>query len=482
MDKRNWKIIYSDYSGMEKKAIELVSREMGRFINRDKGVFTLHVLACEAGEALPDTNAVVIGRWENSKLIRAYVERDEIPNNGYIVRVVDNPENHDLKLCIIAGDTKRDVFYGAVDFVDDYFACAAPRHGGLRMADEIFEQKKMPDYCHVSSPKFKTRSIFTWGQPINDYRSYIENMARLKLNQLIIWNDYVPINANDIVDYAHEYGIDVIWGYAWGWKDKCGEGDYLKTVMSNLCELKENVIKEYKEKYSCIKGDGIYFQSFTEVWKTSEDGKIIAETVADFVNDTARELLSLYPNLKIQFGLHAMSVKDNLNFIAKVDERIEILWEDCGAFPYDYNVINTAENFEETVKFTEEIIKLRPVNPIGLVYKGQMTMDWTRFVNQSGPYIMGMESEEIIHHDIEMMRPIWRNFQAEWLTNGMLAQQMAKKVYDLTGGKVNMNMAGTFSGGVWLSMALTAEIFWNPMQDWESLLQKVAKRQYIKMA
>ena len=47
IDKRNWKIIYSDYSGMEKKAVELVSKEMGALILRDKGVYTIHVLACE---------------------------------------------------------------------------------------------------------------------------------------------------------------------------------------------------------------------------------------------------------------------------------------------------------------------------------------------------------------------------------------------------------------------------------------------------
>ena len=53
-EKRNWKIIYSDYSGMEKKAIELVSKEMGALILRDKGVYTIHVLACEQ-----EKNAVI---------------------------------------------------------------------------------------------------------------------------------------------------------------------------------------------------------------------------------------------------------------------------------------------------------------------------------------------------------------------------------------------------------------------------------------
>ncbi len=39
MNKRNWKILYSTYTGMQKKAIELVSAEVGKTILRDKGVY-----------------------------------------------------------------------------------------------------------------------------------------------------------------------------------------------------------------------------------------------------------------------------------------------------------------------------------------------------------------------------------------------------------------------------------------------------------
>lgn len=43
MDKRSWQIIYSDYSGLQKKAVDLVYNELGSYILRDKGVYTLHV-------------------------------------------------------------------------------------------------------------------------------------------------------------------------------------------------------------------------------------------------------------------------------------------------------------------------------------------------------------------------------------------------------------------------------------------------------
>ena len=228
VEKRNWKIVYTDYSGVKAKAIDLVSRELGAHLNRDNGVFTIHILPCIKTEIEPECNFVVLGQYEDNEIIRKYVKKEEIPQNGYVVRVVENPENPILKIAVIAGDTPAAVFYGAVDFVDDYFTHTAPMHGGLKMANEIFNHRDLKNYCNISAPKFKTRSIFTWGQPILDYKNYIENMARLKFNQIIIWNDIVPINANDIVDYAHQFGIEIIWGYAWGWRKNVQTRNILK--------------------------------------------------------------------------------------------------------------------------------------------------------------------------------------------------------------------------------------------------------------
>ena len=57
-NKRNWKIVYSGYSGVEKKAIDLIYKEVGALILRDTGCYTLHVLACEKAEnAVMDKNS-----------------------------------------------------------------------------------------------------------------------------------------------------------------------------------------------------------------------------------------------------------------------------------------------------------------------------------------------------------------------------------------------------------------------------------------
>ena len=52
----------------------------------------------------------------------------------------------------------------------------------------------------------------------------------------------------------------------------------------------------------------------------------------------------------------------------------------------------------------------------------------------------------------------------------------------MTGGDVNMNLAGTLSGGIWFPFALTAQLFWDCTIDYDELLERVLKRQSVIMA
>jgi len=477
MDKRNWKIVYNNYSGLEKKALELIYKEMSGLILRDDGVYTLHTLECSKAGCDLDKNAVIIGVYSENEIFSKYITEDEIPADGYVVKVINNPENEDLKLALITGNRGIDVFYGAVDFVDDYFVSAIPHNGAVPMSEKLFEAV-LPDYYKASAPKVKTRGVFSWGHPINDYRNYIENMARLKLNQLILWNDFVPLNADDVVDCAHEYGIELLWGYAWGWDTDCK-----KTDITNLDKLSDEIVSEYERNYSKIKGDGIYFQSFTELAEEYIGDRLIADAVVELVNMTAQKLLKKYPELHLQFGLHAMSVKNRLNFIEKVDRRVEILWEDCGSFPYDYYpVVKSEEEYKNTVKFTDDIIALRDFGRTGLVFKGYMVMDWSRFVNQSGRFVLGNNSEKIIKHDIDMLTPAWHNLYADWFKNGKYLHDMINHVVSEYNDGINLCMAGLFSGGIWLPQAVSAEMMWNCDGEYEDILNRVYKRRCIMKA
>jgi len=480
LNKRDWKIIYSEYSGPEKKALELLSAEMGSRILRDTGVYTVHVLACERAEnAVIDKNAVLLGTYGGNRLIREFVREEEIPENGYLVTVKDNLENPQYKLVVITAREAVNVFYAAVDFVDDCFFEAAPRRGPLRFTKELFSEK-LPDYRSASAPKVKTRCVFTWGHPINDYRNYIDNMARLRLNQLIIWNDFVPINAREIIDYAHEYGIEIIWGYAWGWSRNCGD----ESVLQHLGDLKADIIRKYEEEYAQTGADGIYFQSFTEMGREKLGDRIVAEVVTEFVNDTAGALLQKYPNLRIQFGLHAMSVRERLSYLEKLDPRVSILWEDCGTFPYDYEpVVKSREAYDKTVEFTDKMLSLRDGLGCGMLYKGLMVMDWAgdHFVHQSGPFLMGMASAETVQHDREMMKPIWKEFQSRWMQNGHTVHEMTRYICKNRREEVTLGMAGQFAGGIWFPAALCAQILWDPDEPYETILRRVSCRASVDM-
>ena len=479
MQKRDWQIIYTNYSGMEKKAVELISKEMGSQILRDNGIYTIHVLACrQLKEMQPDENAVVIGLQGENELIDCFISPEEIPADGYVVKVMDNPDAAGLKLVLITAKEPAALFYGAVDFVDDYFSAAVPAHGAVKLADEIFDHP-LPDYYHASAPAVKKRSIFTWGHPINDYRDYIENMARLKLNQLIIWNDFVPLNARDIVDYAHEFGIQIIWGYAWGWSRQCDTID-----LETLDDLADQIITTYEQQYRDTGCDGIYFQSFTELYKDKIGDRLIAEVVTEFVNHVSGKLLAKYPDLFVQFGLHATSVRNHLEFIGQVDPRVEILWEDCGAFPYSYFANSQDEQaWLRTVEFTDRILNLRESGSIGMLYKGFMTLDWVgdRFVHQSGPYIMGMASHRTVEHDLRVLTPIWRRLQTEWMLNGERVLDMTRHIVEHGSKNVTLGMAGQFAGGIWLPEALCAQILWDCSRSYPEILELVSKRRSVEI-
>ncbi|MCQ2385761.1 MAG: hypothetical protein MJ078_03700, partial [Clostridia bacterium] len=115
-----WKIVYQSYEGMQKKAVALLSREIGRYVTRDPGVYTLHVLPCEKEGAMADKNAVFIGEYAKSPVLRQYIAEDEVKKDGYVVKVMENPQNPAYRYVLIAGDTDSAVFYGAVDFIDVY--------------------------------------------------------------------------------------------------------------------------------------------------------------------------------------------------------------------------------------------------------------------------------------------------------------------------------------------------------------------------
>ena len=475
-EKCKWSIQYCRFEGMQRRAVELCHRELGARVLREGTEYVIPTLSVLPYPALRTGNTVVLGRWEECPLIQAHIAREKIPAGGYAVRVMPDPEAEGHTLVLITGEGDREIFYGATDFVFDFIPAAAPKRSSVRNTWDTFH-RPLPDYFHASAPSVKTRGIWAWGHPINDYRDYIEKMAYMRLNQLILWNDFMPLNADEIIAYAHSFGIEVIWGYAWGWTTHCNDIDF-----DALDTLSQEIADQFEREYAPHGVDGIYFQSFTELHAPLLHGRLIADVVTDFVNATAAKIYEKHPDLKIQFGLHATSVKDHVANIARTDPRIEILWEDCGPAPYAYyHGPQDEAAFAENVRVTDEMIDMRENGRSGFAFKGHAVFDWTRFVHQSGPYILGEASRELIEHDRELLRPIWRIIQADWMRYGDQSWRMVRHMVEKTGGDITLCAVGdVFGGFAPYSLALTAEMLWDAACEYDELCQRVTRRGFVE--
>ncbi len=483
-----YKIIYGKYSGVEKKAVEFVSEIVSNYVS-------YAVTATEAeyvtDEELNDFNIILVGTPHSNCLIKKmsskgiFKESDE--KEGYSIKVMQSIYNPDAQMIIISGFDEKGAMYGAVDFGAYYIPYAENTHDHGRYFRELFSEEKMPDYERISAPSIKQRGLWTWGHVVYDYRKYIENMARLKMNTLIVWNDFLPLNISDVIDVAHSYGIKIYLGFSWGWDEarpayeKNGK-DFDISDESVIEQLKNGIVEKYKRDYSNLEIDGIYFQSFTETKREEINGTVIAECVVNLVNSTANELYKISPDLELQFGLHASSVKEKLEYIKKTDERIMIVWEDCGAFPYAYEP-NRVDDFDETYQLTAEIAFLRGIKEnFGVVTKGLVCLDWISFEHQKGPFVMGEHSREFIKKRTNEKEKLWKYVEAYWLENAEYAYEMVRHLDHVNDNTMITALVedGMFEENIWLPVALFGEMMWDCNKSKEKLLREVALRKDIR--
>ena len=480
MKQNDWKIIYSgNYEGITKRAINLLSKEAGRLLIREEMVYSIYVLPCEREGCEVSKCAFFIGLYDESDTIRRYIAPDELPEGGFAIKVVRNPDDEDGRFVFLTARSELELFYSVVSFLDDYVNMHAPYGGANIMPDLIFNSP-ISEGFYSEVPDHKIRSIFTWGHSINSYRDYIDNMARVKLNEVIIWNDYIPLNIEEIIDYAHSYGIRVVLGYSWGWREIGNKATEITEETIN--NLKNLIVRTYREQYAPVKCDGIYFQSFTERNEERVGGRLISEMVTEMVNDVAQQLWQITPDLRLIFGLHASSVKNRLAEISKVDPRIEILWEDCGSFPFNYSSLAPTEQaFEETLDFVKQILNIRGGRGVGFAFKSIMMLDWTKVVRQTGPYVMGENAPEIADHDRRLRAKSWRRYAANWMTNGTYAHKMMEFIRENQLTDTAMCIAGTFDGGIYLPFAIYAQMFRKNAPTYAPVLNSVAKRPCIRV-
>lgn len=461
-------IIYgNDHTALMKKAVETLSKVLLDY------TFAYPVcFAYENGRDYAQYRCIYIGTKNSNSYIAQKSKVHLTEAESYSIFVQEDT-------VIIEGHDDAGVLYGCVDFYNKYIVKHEFTNNDRRYFINIFENQ-LPDFSYTSAPSVKNRGIWSWGHVIYDYKDFLDNMLMLKMNTLIIWNDSAPYNAKEVIEYAHSCGIKIIFGFAWGWDTKCNAID-----LDTLEARSKDIFATFEREYAHQQIDGIYFQSFTELNTEYIGQTLIAQAVTDFVNKTAGLFYEKYPDLELQFGLHATSVKNKLEFIKQTDPRIRIVWENCGAFPFSY-CPNDIENFAETKAFTENIAELRGSNDkFGVVTKGFTKLDWSAFEHLEGPVSIGACSDLMKENRIIRKRKIWKYLQAHWLTNADKALEIVKTMAHRKQGDLYVTALvedGMFEENIMYPVALYAEMLWDCEASVEELISDVALRSYVTFA
>lgn len=450
---------------LQKKAISILSEIVLEY--------TYEMPVClqyEKGADYTDKRCIYVGTRDSLQYIK---DADiDIPEHseGYAIKVSGGD-------VIIAGYDDAGALYGCIDFYNKYILSLEYPHDEMNYRHNPF-CTFLPDYSTASYPSIKSRGIWTWGHVIYDYRAFIDNMVRLKMNTLILWNDYAPLNAADVVEYAHACGIKLIFGYSWLWENGCDKVD-----ISNPRASIDEIISKYEKEYLPLGADGLYFQSFTEIDREYLGGKLIAEAVTDFVNEASAALLDRYPDLELQFGLHARSVKNRLEYIERVDPRVRIVWEDCGAFPLSYVRPDDEEDIEKTLSFLRRISTLRSdEDRFGVVSKGMVKLDWPTFEHIEGPVEIGASTRDFRRAKILGKSRIWRYIQSLWLAYADQAHATVRAMREARGEDFVCTALvedGMFECNIMYPVALYSEMMWDACGNTQKMIKDVSQRSYV---
>ncbi len=474
-----WTIVHGEYEGVERHALDVLYNIVQPHVPY---LMTLHSHATDK-QSLSDYNLIVLGTVRSNAWIAELAEQGHIQPNpkaeGYAIKVFVSPLNPERQMIVIAGADGNGTLYGVNDFEHYYLD---PNE------DDLYEKKRnftepMPEYEASSAPAIPERGFWTWGHVIYDYRKYMDHMAKWKLNFITIWNDFAPINAKEVTDYAHSRGIKVIWSFSWSWGEDCDPND-----PAELNKWTERVLDTYETQYAHLGGDGIYFQTFTETKEKHIGGKLIAEVVVDWVNHIAGKLLERHPELWLKFGIHATSIEENYPLLAKLDPRVNITWEDAGAFPYSYDA-NDNQSIAETMQYTANIGGLRgEQEDFGLVIKGGTFLNWFAFEHQKGVIVLGQASEALIDSlSGQKARPYkqWRHQQAYWMKNLHNLLDTLKVIVEQNPKRIAAEALvehGLWERYMWFPAALCAESMWNPYESAEEIIRKVALAKEVHFA
>lgn len=478
-----WQLIFGAYAGMEETAVNVLQQSVQRYLPYVPEVRDAEAATPSAEEScwlLVGTPAS--NRWIAELTARGVLELPAEPES-FTITCADAPWPGVTRMLVIAGRDAKGVLNGVYDFEAQVLS--------TRLSEDVPGTARalfdaLPDLHIAEAPLVHQRGLWSWGYVIYDYRRYLDHMARLKMNTLVVWFDVPPQNLRRVLDYAAARGIKVIVGYPWGW------GDYeLPDLLdpATRARVKAEILRHYRTHYQQLPIDGIYFQTCTEHNDKFLGERSTAEITCEWVNDVARDFFAEDPELQILFGLHATSILERYTDYRDLDPRVTIMWEDAGVLPYTYGP--TLENpkheyatFDATLAYSRQLVCFRPENThFAMVPKGWMCLRWDSEFEHHGPFIMGERSPEYIRRRLEERQANWDKHNDLWLALYPYAARFYREMLDR--GPSRMTVAGLVEDGLFeeriqLCAALFAETLWNPRRSDAELLRRAMSPYYLR--
>ncbi len=474
-----WTIVYGSNEGVEAFALEELNRMVQAYLPYVVEVRQADSIEPEARSG----HVILVGTPENHPWIADLLDKKQIrlPNHPDGITAVCFPaEENAGRMVVIAARSPQGVLYGVETFNSQILGSQAlPEKLSPENLRAALDQ--LADFCVEDYPRVKERGIWTWGYVIYDYRRLLDHMARLRLNSLTLWNDMPPINADQVIAYAHSRGIQVILGFPWGWGM-----DYDLSNPADRQHIEEEVLEHYRDKIASLGADGIYFQTLTEHTTTEMGGRSVAAITCEMVNQVAGRLYEAAPGLNIQFGLHATSIQDHFGDLKDLDPRVSIIWEDVGALPYTYipKLEGWGRSFAKTIQYSSELAALRPGAPFGLVPKGWTNLDWPDEFEHHPQYLLGARAPGAIRRRAEQIQPRWEKINTLWLNHYEYAIAFYQSLLEVTQGNIIAQALiedGLLEECIQPAAALYAETLWNPFEPPEAILARAQSPYYKDM-
>jgi hypothetical protein len=476
-----WDVLYGSRDGVERFALTELLRGVQDYLP-----YVVRVAPAGDGSGAADRHLILIGTAANNRQVAELVERRlvSLPDKpqSYALACIDSPWCAGRRVIAVAGRDARGVLYAAEDFNARILAavvnCDNPTPERLREAFDNLKGFNISEF-----PRVENRGIWTWGYVIYDYRRFIDNMAKLRMNTLIVWNDCPPLNCREVIEHAHSRGVRIILGFHWGWgKD---ELDLANSEHRRL--IKDDVLERYKRDYRQLGMDGIYFQTLTEHNVTETGKRSTASLACEMVNDVAAALYEIDPGLYIQFGLHATSIRERYTDLKPLDPRVTIVWEDAGVLPYSgFPRITGPEggwlnSQEETLAYSKKLATFREKAEFALVPKGWINLRWHEDFEHHGPFILGERDAAFICRRLEQRRPYWDRVNTRWLELYPHAAEFYRQMLDCRPPEMTAAALvedGLFEAEIPISVALFAETIWNPCRTDAEMLQLATSPYY----